>query len=55
LISNGIQALEMAARDEDIKFPSYPHPSINEALLEAVEAFKGEAIHSVPKKQKVKV
>ncbi|MEH7884372.1 dihydrolipoyl dehydrogenase [Bacillus sp. JJ1609] len=55
LISNGIQALEMAARDEDIKFPSYPHPCINEALLEAVEAFKGEAIHSVPKKQKVKV
>jgi dihydrolipoamide dehydrogenase len=55
LISNGIQALEMAARDEDFTFPSYPHPSINEALLEAVEAFKGEAIHSVPKKQKVKV
>ena len=55
LISNGIQALEMAARDEDFKFPSYPHPSVNEALLEAVEAFKGEAIHSVPKKQKVKI
>lgn len=55
LISNGIQALEMAARDEDIKFPNYPHPSINEALLEAVEVFKGEAIHSVPRKQKVKV
>ncbi|RSD21117.1 dihydrolipoyl dehydrogenase [Mesobacillus subterraneus] len=55
LISNGIQALEMAARDEDFTFPSYPHPSVNEALLEAVEAFKGEAIHSVPKKQKVKI
>lgn len=55
LISNGIQALEMAARDEDFKFPNYPHPSVNEALLEAVEAFKGEAIHSVPKKQKVKI
>jgi len=55
LISQGIQALEMAAREEDIKFPSYPHPSMNEALLEAAEAFKGEAIHSIPKKQKVKV
>jgi dihydrolipoamide dehydrogenase len=55
LISNGIQALEMAARDEDFKFPKYPHPSLNEALLEAAEAFKGEAIHSVPKKQKVKL
>jgi dihydrolipoamide dehydrogenase len=55
LLSNGIQALEMAARDEDIKFPNFAHPSVNEALLEAVEAYKGEAIHSVPKKQKVKV
>lgn len=55
LLSSGIQALEMAARDEDIKFPNYAHPSVNEALLEAVEAYKGEAIHSVPKKQKLKV
>lgn len=55
LLSNGIQALEMAARDEDIKFPNYAHPSVNEALLEAVEAYKGEAIHSAPKKQKLKV
>ncbi|CAM3674380.1 dihydrolipoyl dehydrogenase [Mesobacillus zeae] len=55
LISNGITALEMAARDEDIIFPAYPHPSINEALLEAAEAFKGEAIHSIPKKVTVKI
>lgn len=54
LVSHGIQALEMAGRDEDLKFPLYPHPSINEALLEAAEAFKGEAIHSLPKKQKVR-
>jgi dihydrolipoamide dehydrogenase len=40
LISSGIVALEMAARAEDLKFPSYPHPSLNEALLEAAEAFK---------------
>lgn len=55
LITGGIQALEMAARDEDLLFPMVPHPSFNEALLEAVEASKGIAIHTVPKKQKVKI
>lgn len=54
LISSGIQSLEMAARDEDIIFPSYPHPSLNEALVEAAEAFRGEAIHVLPKKRKEK-
>lgn len=55
LVSGGIQALEMAARDEDLLFPMIPHPSFNEALLEAVEASKGIAIHTSPKKQKVKI
>ncbi|WP_071459217.1 dihydrolipoyl dehydrogenase [Bacillus massilinigeriensis] len=55
MISNGITALEMAARHEDIIFPSYPHPSVNEAFLEAAEALKGSAIHLLPKKQGVKV
>ncbi|MCD7036481.1 FAD-dependent oxidoreductase [Metabacillus sp. GX 13764] len=50
LISTGITALEMAAREEDLTFPFYPHPSINEGLLEAVEALAGKAIHLVPKK-----
>lgn len=49
LISTGVNALEMVARDEDLLFPSYPHPSINEALLEAVEAIKGQAIHQATK------
>lgn len=50
LITSGTLALEMIARDEDLKFPLFPHPSINEALLEAVEALKGQAIHAVPQK-----
>ncbi|GAA0344437.1 dihydrolipoyl dehydrogenase [Bacillus carboniphilus] len=53
LISTGVNALEMVARDEDLLFPSYPHPSMNEALLEAVEAIKGQAIHQAPAKSKV--
>ncbi|KON88635.1 dihydrolipoamide dehydrogenase [Sporosarcina globispora] len=58
LISAGITALEMAARDEDLIFPNYPHPSVNEGLLEAVEALRNQAIHIPPKSlkaQKIKV
>ncbi|KGP90610.1 dihydrolipoamide dehydrogenase [Pontibacillus chungwhensis BH030062] len=32
LISTGTVALEMAARDEDLSFPHYPHPSYNESI-----------------------
>jgi dihydrolipoamide dehydrogenase len=52
LISSGIIGLEMAAREEDMKFPFYPHPSSNESLLEAVEALRAEAVHLLPAKQK---
>lgn len=51
LISQGIQSLEMAARDEDITFPFYPHPSLNEGWPEAAEALKGLAVHAPPKKK----
>ncbi|KXG09773.1 Dihydrolipoyl dehydrogenase [Anoxybacillus sp. P3H1B] len=52
LISSGVIGLEMVGREEDWKFPLYPHPSINEGLLEAVEALSAEAIHLPPLKQK---
>ncbi|MBS2967520.1 FAD-dependent oxidoreductase [Metabacillus sp. KIGAM252] len=51
LISTGITALEMAAREEDLSFPLYPHPSMNEGLLEAVEDLAGLAIHKPPSKE----
>ncbi|KAB7706569.1 dihydrolipoyl dehydrogenase [Bacillus aerolatus] len=47
-----VQLLEMAAKEEDVKFPSYAHPSFNEGLLEAVEGLIGQAIHVAPKKRK---
>jgi len=50
LISSGVIGLENVARDEDIMFPLYPHPSINEGLLEAIEALKEKAIHKPPQK-----
>ncbi|MBB6451326.1 dihydrolipoamide dehydrogenase [Geomicrobium halophilum] len=44
-ISQAVQALEMGARMEDLTYPYYPHPSLNEAWLEASEALTGMAIH----------
>lgn len=43
-----VQLLEMAAKEEDIKFPLYAHPSLNEGLLESVEELIGQAIHVAP-------
>ncbi|MCA1030410.1 FAD-dependent oxidoreductase [Bacillus timonensis] len=51
LISSGIISSEMVAREEDLKFPFYPHPSFNEGLLEAVEGLANQAIHVPPKKR----
>ncbi|MCH1627941.1 dihydrolipoyl dehydrogenase [Fredinandcohnia quinoae] len=51
LISTGIHALEMIAREEDLLFPLYPHPSINEGLLEAIEALSGLSIHTAQRKK----
>ena len=47
-----VQLLEMVAKGEDIKFPSYAHPGFNESLLEAVEGLIGQAIHITPTKKK---
>ncbi|WP_262173988.1 dihydrolipoyl dehydrogenase [Saccharococcus sp. Marseille-Q5394] len=46
-----VQLLEMAAKEEDITFPTYAHPSYNEGLLEAVEGLIGQAIHAAPAKR----
>lgn len=54
LISTGVNTLEMVGREEDLLFPHYPHPSINEAFLEAVEGLTKKAIHLPPVKNKAK-
>jgi dihydrolipoamide dehydrogenase len=55
MISSGILSLEMVAREEDLKFPFFPHPSMNEGLLEAIESLNGEATHLPPRKTQKKV
>jgi len=52
LISSGAIGLEMVGREEDFAFPLHPHPSVNESLLEAMEALTGKAIHLPPTKKK---
>ncbi|MET1013610.1 MAG: FAD-dependent oxidoreductase [Paenisporosarcina sp.] len=47
-----VQLLEMAAKEEDVKFPLYAHPGFSEGLLEAVEGLIGQAIHAAPMKKK---
>lgn len=47
-----VQLLEMAAKEEDVKFPLYAHPGLGEGLLEAVEGLIGQAIHAPPAKKK---
>ncbi len=54
LISSGVIGLEMVAREEEFTFPDYPHPSLNESLLETIEGLSGKSIHLPPQKQKVK-
>ncbi|GAA0465871.1 dihydrolipoyl dehydrogenase [Alkalibacillus silvisoli] len=51
LSSHFVQLLEMAAKIEDVTFPHFAHPSVNEGLLEAIEALMGQSIHTTPKQQ----
>lgn len=53
LSSSFVQLLEMTAKEEDITFPTYAHPSYNEGLLEAVEGLIGQAIHAAPVRRRM--
>ncbi|MEH6940273.1 dihydrolipoyl dehydrogenase [Bacillus sp. JJ722] len=49
LIGEGVLALELSARVEDIALTIHPHPTLSEGWLEAAEAALGHAIHIVQK------
>jgi dihydrolipoamide dehydrogenase len=49
LIGEGVLALELAARVEDLALTIHPHPTLSEVWLEAAEAVLGHAIHIVNK------
>ncbi|MBN3553491.1 dihydrolipoyl dehydrogenase [Fictibacillus nanhaiensis] len=54
MIQAGTFALEMVAREEDLSYPVYAHPALNEAWLEAIESTSGKAIHVPPARKKEK-
>ena len=49
LISEGVLALEMGARLEDLALAIHPHPSLGETMMEAAEMALGHGIHSLQK------
>lgn len=51
LISEGVLAVEMAARLEDVALSIHPHPTLSEAIMEAAEAASGKAIHIINQKR----
>lgn len=49
LISEGVLAVEMGARLEDLALSIHPHPTLGETMMEAAEAALGHAIHVIQK------
>lgn len=47
LIAEGTLAIEMGATAEDLKLTIHAHPTLSETIMEAGEAFYGNAIHSI--------
>lgn len=47
LIAEGTLAIEMGATAEDLKLTIHAHPTLSETMMEAGEAFYGNAIHSI--------
>lgn len=50
MIAEGVLAVEMAARAEDLKMTIHAHPTLSETMMEAAEIFFGHATHVLPKR-----
>jgi dihydrolipoamide dehydrogenase len=51
LIAEGVLAVEMGATVKDLALTVHPHPTLSETLMEAAEAFYGNATHTFSKKR----
>ena len=47
LIAEATLAIEMGATAEDLKLTIHAHPTLSETIMEAGEAFYGNAIHMI--------
>jgi len=52
LIGEGVLALEMGARAEDLELTIHAHPTLSETLMEAAGVFRGTATHIYRPKKK---
>lgn len=50
MIAEGTLAIEMGATAEDLKLTIHAHPTLSETVMEAGEAFYGNAIHAIKPK-----
>src|SRR5207249_6144817 len=51
LIAEGVLAVEMGATAKDLALTVHPHPTLSETLMEAAEAFYGQATHIFARKK----
>ena len=51
LIGEGVVAIEMAATVRDLAESVHPHPTLSETIMEAAEAFFGQATHTFSKRR----
>ncbi len=51
LIAEGVVAIEMAARVEDVGLSIHPHPTLSETIMEAADVFFGHSAHYYRRKR----
>src|ERR1043166_641097 len=51
LIAEGVVAVEMGARAEDLALCVHPHPTVSETIMEATEVFFGTSTHTYTRKR----
>ena len=52
MISEGVLAVEMAAKAADLTLTIHPHPTLSETVMEAAEVFFGQSTHLYRPKKK---
>jgi dihydrolipoamide dehydrogenase len=50
MIAEGVLAIEMAARADDLKMTIHAHPTLSETMMEAAEIFFGHGTHVIPRR-----
>lgn len=52
LIAEGVLAVEMGARLDDLRLTVHPHPTLSETIMEAAEVFFGQSPHYIGRRRR---